>query len=196
MQKDNKAWCYKRGIDAKGITDREAPVNSVIVASTGWLHVILLLKAYSFGHLLKTVELVKDQMLFFGYPSTENGRLRRLQIAFIKAHSFGHSVFSRYPRDFWSILLGSSVNGRDPRFRKPSAPEAGKLLKDCREHCFVNEKVFKNIRKNNETSQILFSCDWHTKSTLQCNGFNSLGRTTTFEFSFFQDSHSFGIFLC
>ena len=41
-----------------------------------------------------------------------------------------------------------------------------------------------------------FSCDWHSKSTLYCNGFNSLGRTTTFEVSFFQDSHSFGIFLC
>ena len=33
-------------------------------------------------------------------------------------------------------------------------------------------KVFKNIRKNNGTSQILFSWDGHNKSTLHCNGFN------------------------
>ena len=93
------------------------------------------------------------------------------------------------------ILLGSSENSRDPRLRKPSAPEAGRLLKDCREHCFVNEKVFKNISKNNNTLRILFSWDWHDKSTF-CNGFNSLRRTTTFKLSFFQNSHSFGIFLC
>ena len=30
---------------------------------------------YSFGHLLKTVELVKDKIPFFWYYSTENGRL-------------------------------------------------------------------------------------------------------------------------
>ena len=47
-------------------------------------------------------------------------------------------------------------------------------------------KVFKDIRKNNDTSQILFSWDWHNKSTLHCNCFNSLGRTKTFKFSFFQ----------
>ena len=51
----------------------------------------------------------------------------------MESHSFGHSVFGRLPRDFWRILLGSSENGRDPKLR--------------REHCFVNEKVFKNIRK-------------------------------------------------
>ena len=51
----------------------------------------------------------------------------------------------------------------------------------------MNE-VFKNIRKNNGTSQILFSWDWHNNGTLHCNGFNSLGRTTTFEFSFLQHS--------
>ena len=56
--------------------------------------------AYSFGHLLKTVELVEDEIPFFWYHSTEDGRLRRLQIDFIKAHSFGHSVFDRLPRDF------------------------------------------------------------------------------------------------
>ena len=43
-------------------------------------------------------------------------------------------------------------------------------------------KVFKNIRKNNYTSQILFSCDWHKK--VHCIA--TLGRTTTFEFLFFQ----------
>ena len=59
-----------------------------------------LFRPYSFGHLLKTVELVEDQIPFFWYPSTENGRLRRLQITFIKSHSFGHSVFGRLPRDF------------------------------------------------------------------------------------------------
>ena len=35
----------------------------------------------------------------------------------------------------------------------PSAPEAGKLLKDPREHCFVNE-IFQKHSKNNGTSQI------------------------------------------
>ena len=49
-------------------------------------------------------------------------------------------------------------------------------------------KVFKNIRKNNDTSEILSSFDWHKKSTLHCNGFNSFARTTIFEFSFFQHS--------
>ena len=49
-------------------------------------------------------------------------------------------------------------------------------------------KVFKNIRNNNGTSQILFSWDWHNKGTLHCNGVNSLHRTTTFEFSFLQHS--------
>ena len=49
-------------------------------------------------------------------------------------------------------------------------------------------KVLKNIRKNNATSQILFSWDWHNNSTLHYNGFNSLGRTTTFEFLFLQHS--------
>ena len=77
--------------------------------------------------------------------------------------------------------------GRDPRLRKSSAPEAGKLLKDRREHCLMNES-FQRHSKNNGTSQILFSWDWHDKSTLHCNGFNSLGRTTTFEFSFLQHS--------
>ena len=60
----------------------------------------------------------------------------------------------------------------------------------------MNEKVFKNIRKNNDTLQILFSWDWHNKSALYCNGFNSFGQTTTFELSFFQHSHSFGICFC
>ena len=87
---------------------------------------------------------------------------------FIKAHFFGHSVFGRLPRDLWRILLRSSENGRDPRLRKPSAPEAGRLLKERKKHCFVNEKVFKNIRKNNVTLHILFSCDWHNKGTLHC----------------------------
>ena len=47
-------------------------------------------------------------------------------------------------------------------------------------------KVFKNIRKNNNTLQILFSWDWHNESTLYCNGFNSLGRTKTFELNSFR----------
>ena len=57
-------------------------------------------RAFSFGHLLKTVGLEEEKILFYWYTSTENGRLCRLQIAFfIKAHSFGHSVFGRLPRD-------------------------------------------------------------------------------------------------
>ena len=54
-------------------------------------------------------------------------------------------------------------------------------------------KVLKNIRKNNDTSQILFYWDWHNKSKLHCNGFSSFFRATTFEFSFFQ--HSISILL-
>ena len=56
----------------------------------------------------------------------------------------------------------------------------------------MNES-FQKQSKNNVISQILFSWDWHNKSTLHCNGFNSLGRTTTFEFSFLQ--HSISILL-
>ena len=48
-------------------------------------------------------------------------------------------------------------------------------------------KVFKNIQKKG-SSQILFSWDWHEKSILHCNGFSSLGRTISFEFSFLQRS--------
>ena len=93
-----------------------------------------MIKFYSFGTLLpKTVDFTDFRSLFIG------------------AHSFGHSVFGRNPRDFKLILLGSSKKGRDPRLRKPTAPDAGRLLKDRREHCFVDEKVLKNIRKNNDT---------------------------------------------
>ena len=42
-------------------------------------------RAYSFGHLLKKVELVENKIPFFWYPSTENGRLRRLEMAFHKS---------------------------------------------------------------------------------------------------------------
>ena len=114
--------------------------------------------AYSFGHLLTTVELVEDKIPFFWYHSTENGRLRRLQIIFIKAHTFGHSVFGRLSRDF-CILLGSSENGRDPSLRKLSAPEAGRLVKDRREHCFVNENAFKTFEKTMSLCRFLFSWD-------------------------------------
>ena len=41
-------------------------------------------------------------------------------------------------------LLGSSENGRDPRIRKHSAPEAGRLLKEPREHCFLKESFQKH----------------------------------------------------
>ena len=50
-------------------------------------------RAYSFGHLLKTVELVEDEIPFFWYPSTENGRLRRLQIAFHESPFFWSFCF-------------------------------------------------------------------------------------------------------
>ena len=83
--------------------------------------------------------------------------------------------------------MGSSENGRDPKLRKPSAPETGKLLKDRREHCFMNGS-FQKHSKNNGTLQVLFSSDWHNKSTLHCNGFISLGRTKAFELSFLQHS--------
>ena len=59
--------------------------------------------------------------------------------------------FSLDFREIFDVFFGSSENGRDPRLRKPSAPEASKLLKD---------QVFKNIRKNNDTSQVLSSWDW------------------------------------
>ena len=113
----------------------------------------------------------------------------------MKARSFGHSVFGRLSRNFGRILLGSTENGRDPRLRKP-APEAGRLLKDRREHSFANRKVFKTFQKPITLCRFFFSWDWDNESTLHCNGFNSLRGTTTFELSFFQNSHSFGIFLC
>ena len=82
------------------------------------------MRAFSFGHLLKTVELVEEKISFFWSSSTENGRLRRLKITFYKSpffhDSFGHSVFGSV--DFREIL-GSSENGRDTRLRKSSAPE-------------------------------------------------------------------------
>ena len=88
------------------------------------------MKSHSFGTLLpKTVDFADFRSLF------------------IKAHSFGHSLFGRLPGDFWRILLGSSENGRDPRLRKPSAPEAGSRLKDPRKHCFVNERFQKHSKK-------------------------------------------------
>ena len=34
--------------------------------------------------------------------------------------------------------------------------QGSRLLKDRKKHCFVNEKVFKNIRKNDVTLHILF----------------------------------------
>ena len=61
------------------------------------------LRAYSFGHLLKTVELVEDKILFFWYPSTENGRLRRLQIAFCKSLFFLLSVDFR---EIFDVFVG------------------------------------------------------------------------------------------
>ena len=48
---------------------------------------------------------------------------------------------------FW----GSSENGRPSRTRKPSAHEAGRLPRDRKDSCFVNEKFTKtleNRRKN------------------------------------------------
>ena len=103
---------------------------------------------------------------------------------FTKAHSFGCSVFGRLPRDFWHILLGSSENGRDPRLWTPACETS--IIERSQRALFVNEKVFKKISKNNHTLHILFSWDWHNKSTLHCNSFNSLGQATTFEFSFFR----------
>ena len=50
--------------------------------------------------------------------------------------------------------MGSSENGRDP-----------KDPKDRREHFFVNEKVFKTIRKNNDTLQVLLIGIKKTHST-------------------------------
>ena len=55
--------------------------------------VLVRYRAYTFGHLLKTVELVQDKIPFFWYPSTENGRLRRLQIAFYESPFFWSFCF-------------------------------------------------------------------------------------------------------
>ena len=46
------------------------------------------MKTKGVGHLLKAVELVEDKIPFFWHPSTENERLRRLQITFYKSPFF------------------------------------------------------------------------------------------------------------
>ena len=56
------------------------------------------------------------------------------------------------------ILLGSSENGRDPRLRKHSAPEAGRLLKEPREHCFLKESFQKH--SNNMAYQKYIALQW------------------------------------
>ena len=58
-------------------------------------------------------------------------------------------MFFLFSVDFREIIdvLATSETGRDQRLRIPSAPEAVRLPEDRREHCFVNEKVFKNMRK-------------------------------------------------
>ena len=56
-------------------------------------------------------------------------------------------LFSVDFREIFDVFLGSHENGRDPKLRKPSAPEAGKHLKDPREHCFVNESFQKDSKK-------------------------------------------------
>ena len=60
-----------------------------------------------------------------------------------KPNSFGHSVFGSLPRDFWHILLGSSENGRHLKHRKPYRYQDGRLLRDPKQLCFMNEKVSK-----------------------------------------------------
>ena len=66
-------------------------------------------------------------MLYF--HSTENSRLRRLQIIclFENSSPLGHSVFSKLLRDFGLILLGSSENGTLAIPWNPSATGAGTL---------------------------------------------------------------------
>ena len=60
----------------------------------------MLQRAHSFGHLLKTVELVEDKTLLFGTLLPKTVDFADFRSLLIKAHSSGHSVFSRFPRDF------------------------------------------------------------------------------------------------
>ena len=73
-------------------------------------------KAYSFKHLLKSVELVGAEIPFFWHRSTENGKLRSLQISFTKAYSFA-ILSSVSSEGLLKHLQGFSENGRDPKAR-------------------------------------------------------------------------------
>ena len=85
------------------------------------------LRAYSLGHLLKTVELVEDKIPFFGTLLPKTVDFTDFISLFMKVHSFGHSVFGRLPRDLLRILLGSLGSEASEGLREP-APEAGRLL--------------------------------------------------------------------
>ena len=92
--------------------------------------------------------------------------------------------------------MGSSGSGRDPRTRKP-APEAGRILNDSREHCFVNEKVLETFEKT--IAVIRFFPIGIGITKVHCIVMASIhsraiGRTGTFDLSFFHNSHSFGLF--
>ena len=58
------------------------------------------LRAHSFEHLLKTIELVGAKIAFVWCRSTDNGRLAGSGPVFMKAYSDGDSVFGRLSRDF------------------------------------------------------------------------------------------------
>ena len=82
---------------------------------------------YSFWHFRKTVELVEAEVSFFGTTLPKTVDFANSISFDTKAHSLSHS--------------GSYGNGRFPRPRKRFAHEAGRLLGDRNELCFVNEKV-------------------------------------------------------
>ena len=87
------------------------------------------LRAYSFGHLLKTVALVEAEIAFFGTTVQKTIDVADFRSFFMELEP----VF--YENSFFQSFCFSVVAGRLPR--------------DCKEEpWFMNRKIFKDIRQN------------------------------------------------
>ena len=140
-------------------------------------------------------DLVENEIPFFWYPKTVD--FAHFRSFFIKTHSlvFLFSVDFREIFDvlFWALLKTVDIRGVE-----------GLLLLELalfREQCLrlVNENAFKKNSKKMTLCRFFSLGIGNTK--VHCIQMASvlLGRTTKFElsfFSFFQNSNSFGIFLC
>ena len=62
------------------------------------------LRAYSFGHLLKTVDFAEAEIPFFITTQPKTVDFADFRSFFTKAHSLGHSVFGRFLVFFWALL--------------------------------------------------------------------------------------------